>query len=455
MSLVYHRLFSANAALALLGLLLAACSSPVAEAVPGPPDVGEDWYLTFESEFERPSSQSETDKLYLEAYDGIDPVSDNAKWEFRHGPNKEAYAVEENVFITNYGDTDTSVLALRTSHDDAPNSEFSNPLRTGYIRTRNYETSSDNDKMTFAQRYGYFEARVKLNTSPGQWFAFWLMPFYSTWCADSSGRDGTEIDIVEGFPRRPTSNKNRNQSVNFAIHYDGYRAFHQTDSYSFPSGGQRSQYASFDASEFHTYGFLWTPDKYVWFLNGHKVHEITNPDKISQVPKYIKLSTEVAAFTGTIDESLLPADTLVDWVRVWQTDTLAEGNPFIFELEDASRVARTKSTYTKWMTAGLWCRGQFLKAKTRETGRVTIPLDAPVQARQIGIRVSNPRDPSSKVELKIDGKRAKTWSAIDLDQIFVLKHVKDTEIKEELTLEWSGGIAIDQVYIVPSTPIIN
>ncbi|MHA7898739.1 MAG: glycoside hydrolase family 16 protein [Henriciella sp.] len=435
-----------------LVMIATACAAPKFDPREGPPDIAGEWYLTFESDFEKPLDTIPDDGFALESYDQIVPNSDNAKWEFRQGPNKEAYAVEENVFIGGLDDGADSVLILRTSQDQDPEGGYSNPMRTGYVRTRNYRNTGPDDEMRFSQRYGYFEARMILDTAPGQWGAFWLMPHRSTWCADSSGRDGTEIDIVEGYPRTPGSNKNRNKSVNFAIHYDGYRAFHKKQVQSFPEGRQRQTFSHFDASNFHTYGLLWTPDKYVWYIDGQPVYEINNPDQISQVAKYIKLSTEVASWSGQIDPDLLPADTVIDWVRVWQTDRLAEGNPYIFEAEDPA-LERAPGVNAQRLTAGTWCRGVFVKSNS--TGRLKVSVPDPVRTREIGIRVSNPEDADSELKLFANGKHLKTWAKIDLDQIFVLKHAFKGKVAEEIEIEWTGGIAIDQIYLVPSEPVFH
>ncbi|MEP1144663.1 MAG: glycoside hydrolase family 16 protein [Henriciella sp.] len=437
-----------------IAIVAVACAAPAPSATAGPPDMGEDWTLTFESEFEKPAAASKDDTLQVEVYDTLAPESDNAKWEYRKGPNKQAYAVEGNAFISEREGSAESVLVLRTSEDNSGDGNFSNPMRTGYVRTRNYRNTGPDEEMRFAQRYGYFEARMILDTAPGQWGAFWLMPFKSIWCADASGRDGTEIDIVEGYPRKGSSNFNRDKSVHFAIHYDGYRSFHQKEIQPFPADGQGRNFPNFDASEFHTYGLLWTPDKYVWYVDGYPVHEINDPDQIAQVPKYVKLSTEVAEWSGQLNSKHFPADTMVDWVRVWQTDRLAKGNPYIFEVEDES-VERAPGVSTQSLKAGTWCESVFAKTERAQPGRITIPISDAVHTNHIGIRVSNPQDASSRLELHVDGKIQRVWNEIDLDSLFILKHGFDAMIADEIEIVWSGGIAIDQVYLIPSKPVLN
>ena len=60
----------------------------------------------------------------------------------------------------------------------------------------------------------------------------------------------------------------------------------------------------------------------------------------------------------------------------------------------------------------------------------------------------------SVVNLFVDGSLVKTWNNIDLDQVFVLKHVEDFEVSEQIEITWTGKIAINQLYIVPENPVI-
>ena len=84
--------------LARMGAAAALSLIPIAHAAP--PDIGEEWRLTFESEFERPTNAADRPQFLIEDFDRFARGSDNAKWEYRKGPNKDAYAVEENAFVS-------------------------------------------------------------------------------------------------------------------------------------------------------------------------------------------------------------------------------------------------------------------------------------------------------------------------------------------------------------------
>ncbi|MDR1928121.1 MAG: family 16 glycosylhydrolase, partial [Oscillospiraceae bacterium] len=61
---------------------------------------------------------------------------------------------------------------------------------------------------TFAQAFGYYEARVRVPDAPGLWSAFWLQAD-SQGQVGSYGRDGAEIDIFESaFRENPVMNGN-------------------------------------------------------------------------------------------------------------------------------------------------------------------------------------------------------------------------------------------------------
>ena len=446
--------FWRGAVSALFVLSAAACSTAYDPARGGPPDINDRWHLTFESGFEIPRPASDKRNIPIDFYDSLVPDSDNAKWEYRDGPNKGAYAVGHNAFIGKGDTQDGSVLILRTSLDLDPDpaDKRSNPLRTGYIRTRNYENTGPNQAPTFTQKFGYFEARMKFESSPGQWGAFWLMPQNKIWCADGSGRDATEIDIVEGFPSPPGRKQNREKSVNLAIHYDGYGRFHQKQDLAFPEKARSPLWSGFDASEYHNYGLLWTPDSYTWYVDGVPVAHIDDPDLISQSEKYLKLSTEVAGWAGNIDPRLLPADTEVDWVKVWQSERMTLGNPYVFEVENAP-VTLAENVQVEQLETGTWCFNDVARARAGSIGRLTIPIETPVEGKQIGIRISNRTNDQSWVKLVIDGVVTRTWDAIDLETLFILKHSAAVTVSEEIELIWSEDVVIDQIYIVPAEPI--
>lgn len=159
----------------------------------------------------------------------------------------------------------------------------------------------------FESRYGYFEARVQFQTQEGWWPGFWLMgngvaaPDKGKGMVDDTGRNGTEIDIFEYL-------RIRGDQIQHALHWNGYGEFHK-------SVGSHPRVPGL-MSGFHTIGCEWTPERYVFYVDGAKTFE-TN-QAISQVPEYIILSGEVSPWPGDVSRAKLPDQVVFDYVRVWQ-----------------------------------------------------------------------------------------------------------------------------------------
>jgi beta-glucanase (GH16 family) len=73
----------------------------------------------------------------------------------------------------------------------------------------------------------------------------------------------------------------------------------------------------------HTFGLLWLPDQYVYFVDGKETWR-TKAGGVSQVPEYMLLSKEVGQWGGEISKANLPDEFLVDYVRVYD---LVEARP--------------------------------------------------------------------------------------------------------------------------------
>lgn len=210
-------------------------------------------------------------------FDG--PKLDESKWN-RLGdhPRKGGYWLKEDAYVNGKGS-----LLLRTKKDG-------DRFTCGAINT----------KGKFEHAFGYFEARCRMPKEPGHWSAFWLM------CAGvntvgNDGRDGTEIDIIE-MPWR-----DGRLTVN--LHWDGYGKDRKHDGKTFKPPGV--------TEGFHTYGLLWLPDEYVFYVDGQEVWR-SRAGGVSQVPQFIKLTNEVGNWAGDIKEAKLPDYFEVDYVRVFE-----------------------------------------------------------------------------------------------------------------------------------------
>ena len=204
---------------------------------------------------------------------------DPAKWEIIGDiPRRDGFWVKDDAYLDGDGQ-----LVLRTKRDG-------DRFTCGAIRTQ----------AKFEHRYGYWEVRCRMPEAEGHWPAFWLYSRPGVGTIGNEGRDGTEIDIVE-MPWR-------DGKVQHALHWDGYGEHHK-------SRGRQSKDLRLTRG-FHTYAIHWTPDEYVFYIDGEEVWR-TSAGGVSQVPAFIKLTEEIGDWGGDIKKAALPDHFLVDYVRVY------------------------------------------------------------------------------------------------------------------------------------------
>ncbi|MET0422406.1 MAG: glycoside hydrolase family 16 protein [Actinoplanes sp.] len=153
----------------------------------------------------------------------------------------------------------------------------------------------------FSQKYGRFEARIKIPTGQGIWPAFWLL-------GGNKWPDQGEIDILENLGHTP-------DVLHATIHGPGYSG---------AAGITKKQKTGRNLSDdFHTYALDWSPSRLVWYLDGEEYFRITKAqlkgkDWVFDHPFFIILNVAVGgAWPGRPDEStVFPQTMLVDWVRV-------------------------------------------------------------------------------------------------------------------------------------------
>lgn len=250
------------------------------------PPVEGDWYKTFEDEF-----------------NGND--IDQTKWKY-HGENywdKKTHFSKDNVIVS--GGTVRLRIEKKTGfHNDDP-SRKQTDYATGFLETYG----------KWVQRYGYFEARLKPMTTPGVWPAFWMMPDRGEaagpqWKRADTSNGGMEFDIFEQLTRWGP------HRYNIAMHWDGYEKNHK-------HVGSDKIYAQPDKDGFITVGLLWTPGSLVYYCNGQVVARWDNP-RVSTVPADLMFTLPVGGWDNDpLDDSKLPGEFIIDYVRCWQRTELA------------------------------------------------------------------------------------------------------------------------------------
>lgn len=222
--------------------------------------------------------------IFSDEFDG--GQIDSSKWEvIGDEPRRDGWWVKEDAYLDGQGR-----LVLRTKRDGER-------YTSGAVRT----------KGKFEHAFGFYEARIQFPTQEGHWPAFWLFS-NSVNNVDGSGRDGTEIDIIE----KPWTT----DLIHHALHWDGYGDAHQA--------ANRTEISIPGISQgWHTVGLDWRPDSYTFYVDQNPTWS-TSAGGVSQVPQYIKLTEEVGVWVGSIQNANLPDYFVIDYVRVYDLIPLAE-----------------------------------------------------------------------------------------------------------------------------------
>ncbi|MCW3466769.1 family 16 glycosylhydrolase [Chitinophaga nivalis] len=209
---------------------------------------------------------------------------DASKWSFETGPgvnNEKQYYQAANASVSN---GNLVITARKQSINGWP-----------------YTSARMNTAGHFTTRYGRIEARIKLASGQGLWPAFWML-------GNNFGSVGWpkcgEIDIMEQVNTSGTIYGTIHWDYNGYAHYGGTTSTNHTD--------------------YHVYAVEWDASEIRWYVDGNHYHTANILNNINGTeefhnPFFIILNMAVAGdFPGqTVDESKLPANMYVDYVRVF------------------------------------------------------------------------------------------------------------------------------------------
>ncbi len=272
-------------ALATSAIYCALASAPLARAAP---PSGAGWHLAWNDEFSG-------------------STLDTSKW--RHwllGARRDAVNSPNAVSVADGALTISTYTSGGTHY-------------TGMISTQN----------TYQYTYGYIEARINFDSTPGMWSAFWMQSDTMGNPIGSPNTAGTEIDICEH--RKVDGNGvNRDGNIGGVIHWDGYGTAHRSHGYDSGNLGLGNGY--------HVYGMEWTPTQHKFYINGVLRWTINNNptnSPVSQRSEFIILSSEVSdggwsstvptGGYGSLSNTTTKMD--VDYVRVYRrAETVVNGD---------------------------------------------------------------------------------------------------------------------------------
>jgi beta-glucanase (GH16 family) len=117
----------------------------------------------------------------------------------------------------------------------------------------------------FAQKFGYFEARIKMPpAAPGFWYGFWMEGVNPNG-VNSTCDDSGEIDVVEVVHQSPSR---------MEMHLHGLTDF----------GAAKKTASPLMGGDFHLYGLDWEPGFIASYLDGVKVAKYTGTASDSSPP---------------------------------------------------------------------------------------------------------------------------------------------------------------------------
>ena len=157
------------------------------------------------------------------------------------------------------------------------------------IGGRPYTSGMISNQPSFAQTYGYFEARVKLPKGKGLWPAVWMLPADFGW--------PPEIDIMESIG-------------------NPLQAFMTVHSGPVPTKGVEVHPSSDD---FHTYAVAWDAQQIVFYLDGMETQRMATPADMHK-PMYMVANLALGGdWAGTPDASTaFPARFSIRYIRAYR-----------------------------------------------------------------------------------------------------------------------------------------
>ncbi|MFA4944651.1 MAG: family 16 glycosylhydrolase [Lentisphaeria bacterium] len=163
--------------------------------------------------------------------------------------------------------------------------------------------SIDPTRKGFMQQYGYWEARVKLPAGGVGVWPSWCL--YTTIGGENEGLN-EEVDIFEHYGAAYDADK------------DGGFGMRNGNWGKGPKEGHANVWplVSKPWLNWHVYGFLATPTKCAFYMDGKQVGEFDTPTSYLTKPMYMTLEYNNGGFwplSGLIANSHMD----VDWVRVW------------------------------------------------------------------------------------------------------------------------------------------
>jgi beta-glucanase (GH16 family) len=236
--------------------------------------------------------------VFAEEFD-VDGAPDPNVWAFDIGTGQNGWGNNELQFYTS-----------RPENVIVQNGYLIITARKEQFQGSGYTSARLKTQNLFSQKYGRFEARMKLPLGRGMWPAFWMLG--SNFEQVGWPQCG-EIDIMEYLGNRPTE-------VFGTLHGPGFAGAESIGKkYTLPTG-------RFD-TDFHVFGIEWTENHINWYVDNVLYSQLTRKDIEDEGGQWVfdndffmLLNLAVGGnLPGNPNEdTLFPQRMIVDYVRVYQ-----------------------------------------------------------------------------------------------------------------------------------------
>lgn len=216
-----------------------------------------------------------------------------ASW---YSPNDDGYAVNQGWMVNPFNPA-TPYTSLYTAANGVARLGIQNNVDCGSACENQPYLGSQLLTQSFAQLYGYFEARIATPQVAGTGFAFWLMSA-STW--------PPEIDIVEIVTTSTSSPAIAAQTV-----WDVTTSSIAGQCYSYET------FPNYNATQFHTYGVDWTSATVTFYIDRIARCSFPTPTGYTAPMFPILSSQQGGDWSGPIPSGATLGPMQVDYVKVW------------------------------------------------------------------------------------------------------------------------------------------
>jgi len=231
-----------------------------------------------------------------------DNVIDTTKW------NVET-SIKKRVDVTLYADKNQL---------EEKNGNMYIYYRKSNISDTAYNVGRFTSRGKYAPIYGFLECRMHVVKPNGHQTAFWMMPEgkgMGNEGEDGTANDGAEIDIVEAT---------KANAFSLGLHWDGYaKPAHKAN-------GRLIKAPNMHDTEYHIYGFEWTPTFLKFYFDGKVVATMNDPKLIPQVAEYIYFSGSCFGENNWVDGDIRlnkfiqegnTDKAYIDYIRVYKSKT--------------------------------------------------------------------------------------------------------------------------------------